>query len=41
MRIMYSNPYREVKTFLLRTDKPNLLNFEVRLHSSHFTPGLV
>ena len=33
MRIMYSNPYREVKTFLLRTDKPNLLNFEVSFHT--------
>eukprot|EP01043_Picozoa_sp_COSAG02_P037715 COSAG02_NODE_2851_length_7896_cov_28.878928_2_plen_209_part_00 len=31
MRILYTNPYRDVRTFLLRTDRPDLLNFEVRV----------
>ncbi len=31
MRILYTNPYRDVRTFLLRTDRPDLLNFEVRI----------
>ena len=30
MRIMYTNPYRDHRTFLLRTDRPDLLRFEVR-----------
>ena len=30
MRIQYTNPYRTAQTFLLRTDRPDLLRFEVR-----------